>query len=64
MCNTCIPHGECLKKETRDGCDKWEFGCQGTPRYENCERRLNRAHRNIIVRVDVRSWVRDGGGIT
>jgi hypothetical protein len=62
--NTCIPHGECLKQETRDGGDKWELGCQGTPRHENCERRLNCVHRNIIVWVDVRSWVMDDGGIT
>src|SRR6266702_3548538 len=60
-CNTCITHGECLKQETRDGGDIWELGCQGTPLLENCERCLDRAHRNIIMRADVPNWVRDDG---
>ena len=59
--NTYIPHCECLKQETRDGGDEWELGCQGTPRYENCERRLNHPYGNIIMCVDVRSWVRYDG---
>ena len=61
VCNTCIPHGECLKQETRDGGDIWELCCQGTPLLESCERCLNRAHRNIIMGADVPSRVRDDG---
>ena len=60
---TCIPHGECLKEKTRNWGYKWDFGCQGTPRHENCERRLNRVHRNIILWVDVRSWAPEDDGI-
>ncbi|KAH9166359.1 hypothetical protein EDB89DRAFT_2004486 [Lactarius sanguifluus] len=52
VCNTYIPHDERLKQETRDGCDKWELGCQGTPLLESCERSLNCAHRNIAMRAD------------
>jgi hypothetical protein len=64
VCNTCIPHGEYLKEETRDGADIWELGCQGAPLLENCERCLNRAHRHFIMCPDVPNWVRDDGGNT
>jgi hypothetical protein len=64
MCGTCIPHGECLKYQTRDGGDKWELGCQRTTLLENCERCLKRAHRNIIMCADLPSRVRDDGGTT
>jgi hypothetical protein len=61
---TYISHGECLKQETRNWGDKWELRCQGTPHHENCKWCLNRIHRNIIMWVDGRSWVRNDGGIT